>query len=82
MSGSAGANNGGGTVASASGITSPGELLSRRCVALIRTALKPDVWPPLAPLELPWLDKVNYYILISKLSNKFISLTISLIFYI
>ena len=24
---------------------SPGETLSRRCVALLKTALRPDVWP-------------------------------------
>ncbi|XP_067013941.2 transformation/transcription domain-associated protein [Anabrus simplex] len=37
---------------------SPGELLSRRCVALLKTALKPDVWPYAGDLKLNWLDKV------------------------
>ncbi|RZF45958.1 hypothetical protein LSTR_LSTR008335 [Laodelphax striatellus] len=41
------------------GITSPGEVLSRRCVSLIRMALKPDVWPQQSvDLRLGWLDKV------------------------
>ena len=25
--------------------TSPGEALSKRCVQLVRTSLKPDIWP-------------------------------------
>ncbi|KAI4484537.1 hypothetical protein M0804_007103 [Polistes exclamans] len=36
----------------------PGEQLSRRCVALLRMALKPDVWPQCGDLKLAWLDKV------------------------
>ncbi|XP_075234435.1 transcription-associated protein Nipped-A isoform X2 [Lycorma delicatula] len=41
------------------GVGSPGEMLSRRCVQLIRTALKPDVWPQqMVDLRLFWLDKV------------------------
>ncbi|XP_008557972.1 transformation/transcription domain-associated protein [Microplitis demolitor] len=44
----------------------PGELLSRRCVNLLKMALKPDVWPsstqqqqqPPPDLKLNWLDKV------------------------
>lgn len=30
---------------STAGSGSPGEVLSRRCVALLKTALRPDVWP-------------------------------------
>lgn len=37
---------------------SPGEQLSRRCVALLKMALKPDVWPQSCDLKLGWLDKV------------------------
>lgn len=36
---------------------STGEVLSRRCVALLKTALKPDVWPN-AELKLAWFDKL------------------------
>nr|XP_042899044.1 transformation/transcription domain-associated protein isoform X5 [Parasteatoda tepidariorum] len=34
-----------------------GELLSRRCVSLLKTALKSDVWPN-AELKLVWFDKL------------------------
>ncbi|XP_022821038.1 transformation/transcription domain-associated protein isoform X3 [Spodoptera litura] len=37
---------------------SPGEQLSRRCVILLKSALKPDVWPHLCEPKLSWLDKV------------------------
>lgn len=37
----------------------PGEQLSRRCVQLLKTALKPDVWPQLCEPKLVWLDKVT-----------------------
>ncbi|XP_053269961.1 transformation/transcription domain-associated protein isoform X1 [Pleuronectes platessa] len=36
---------------------SPGELLSRRCVILMKTALRPDMWPR-AELKLQWFDKL------------------------
>ncbi|XP_023232046.1 transformation/transcription domain-associated protein-like [Centruroides sculpturatus] len=36
---------------------SSGELLSRKCVGLLKTALKPDVWPN-AELKLAWFDKL------------------------
>lgn len=36
---------------------SPGELLSRRCVTLLKTALKPEFWPN-AELKLVWVDKL------------------------
>ncbi|XP_028982080.1 transformation/transcription domain-associated protein [Diachasma alloeum] len=36
----------------------PGEQLSRRCVTLLKMALKPDVWPQSCDLKLAWLDKV------------------------
>ncbi|XP_066597811.1 transformation/transcription domain-associated protein isoform X1 [Prorops nasuta] len=36
----------------------PGEQLSRRCVALLKMALKSDVWPQTCDLKLAWLDKV------------------------
>lgn len=39
-------------------ITSPGELLSRRCVILLKTALKPDVWPQTPDLKLVFFDKI------------------------
>ncbi|XP_014681160.1 PREDICTED: transformation/transcription domain-associated protein-like [Priapulus caudatus] len=41
----------------ATAVGSPGELLSRRCVALLKMALRPDVWPS-AELKLTWLDKL------------------------
>ncbi len=28
-----------------SGVTTPGEALSKRCVTLVKTSLKPDIWP-------------------------------------
>lgn len=36
---------------------SPGEVLSRRCVSLMKTALRPDMWPR-AELKLQWFDKL------------------------
>lgn len=41
------------------GVISPGENLSRRCVTLLKLALKPDVWASTqCDLKLTWLDKV------------------------
>lgn len=41
------------------GVISPGENLSRRCVTLLKLALKPDVWASVpCDLKLTWLDKV------------------------
>ena len=38
---------------------SPGEILSRRCVALLKTALKPDIWPNVAvDLKLASFEKI------------------------
>ncbi|XP_046961593.1 transcription-associated protein 1 isoform X1 [Vanessa cardui] len=56
VAGAAAAGAGGGAAAGAAG--SPGEQLSRRCVLLLRAALKPDVWPHLCEPKLAWLDKV------------------------
>ncbi|XP_027217728.2 transformation/transcription domain-associated protein isoform X2 [Penaeus vannamei] len=39
------------------GTVAPGEALSRRCVALLKRALKPDMWPHADP-KLAWLDKL------------------------
>lgn len=39
-------------------VGSQGELLSRRCVALLKMAMKPDLWPQPWDLKLAWLDKV------------------------
>ena len=36
---------------------SPGEQLSRRCVSLLKTALRPDIWPN-SELKLAWFDKI------------------------
>ena len=36
---------------------SPGELLSRRCVALLKNALRTEVWPN-TELKLSWFDKI------------------------
>ncbi|KAF4085228.1 hypothetical protein AMELA_G00114400 [Ameiurus melas] len=36
---------------------SPGEVLSRRCVNLMKMALRPDMWPR-AELKLQWFDKL------------------------
>lgn len=38
--------------------SSPGELLSRRCVILLKTALKPDVWPEPVDLKLEFFDDI------------------------
>lgn len=41
------------------GMAAPGEILSRRCYNLVRTALKPDVWPQYTiDFKLPWLEKL------------------------
>lgn len=40
------------------GTVSPGETLSRRCVFLIKTAMRPDVWVPPFDLKLSWMDKI------------------------
>lgn len=37
---------------------SPGEVLSRRCVILLKTALKPDIWPQPVDLKLGFFDKI------------------------
>lgn len=37
---------------------SPGETLSRRCVTLLKIALKPDVWPQQVDLKLNFFDKI------------------------
>ncbi|XP_074658755.1 transformation/transcription domain-associated protein-like [Tubulanus polymorphus] len=42
---------------STSTVNSPGELLSRRCVTLLKMALRPDIWPS-TELKLAWFDKV------------------------
>lgn len=39
-------------------VASPGEVLSRRCVVLLKTALKPDVWPQTPDLKLAIFDKI------------------------
>jgi hypothetical protein len=36
---------------------SPGEVLSRRCVNLLKTALRPDMWSK-SELKLQWFDKL------------------------
>ncbi|XP_044261128.1 transcription-associated protein 1 [Tribolium madens] len=38
--------------------STPGELLSRRCVILLKTALKPDLWPQPIDLKLAFFDKI------------------------
>lgn len=37
---------------------SPGETLSRRCVTLLKIALKPEVWPQQVDLKLGFFDKI------------------------
>lgn len=39
-------------------VGSQGELLSRRCVALLKMAMKPDLWPQPWDLKLAWFDKI------------------------
>ncbi|KAK9874414.1 hypothetical protein WA026_002761 [Henosepilachna vigintioctopunctata] len=39
-------------------VNNPSELLSRRCVLLLRTALKPEIWPQPVNLKLTFLDEV------------------------
>ncbi|XP_065334181.1 transformation/transcription domain-associated protein isoform X2 [Cloeon dipterum] len=46
-----------GSNASTSGQPSQGEILSRRCVALFKTALKPEVWFHV-DLRIAWIDKL------------------------
>lgn len=58
-------NEGGGVGAGTAGAgavsgASPGEALSRRCVVLLKAALKPDVWPHHCDPKLAWLDKVRH----------------------
>lgn len=36
----------------------PGELLSKRCVNLLKMGLKPEIWTESCDLKLAWLDKV------------------------
>lgn len=38
--------------------STPGELLSRRCVILLKTALKPELWPSPVDLKLGFFDKI------------------------
>lgn len=45
-------------VSTTPGTMSPGESLSRRCVNLLKLAIKPDVWQQPFDLKLTWLDKV------------------------
>ncbi|XP_053690427.1 transcription-associated protein 1 [Sabethes cyaneus] len=45
-------------VSTTPGTMSPGESLSRRCVTLLKLAIKPDVWQQPFDLKLTWLDKV------------------------
>lgn len=40
------------------GTSSPSEVLSRRCVILLKTALKPDVWPQPVDLKLVFFDEI------------------------
>lgn len=40
------------------GTISANETLARRCVTLIKTAMKPDVWPQPSDLKLAWLEKI------------------------
>lgn len=40
------------------GTSSPSEVLSRRCVILLKTALKPDVWPQSVDLKLVFFDDI------------------------
>ncbi|XP_030767739.1 transcription-associated protein 1 [Sitophilus oryzae] len=40
------------------GTSSPGELLSRRCVILLKNALKPELWPEQVDLKLGFFDKI------------------------
>ncbi|KAF7269505.1 transcription-associated protein Nipped-A isoform X2 [Rhynchophorus ferrugineus] len=40
------------------GTSSPGELLSRRCVILLKNALKPELWPEPVDLKLGFFDEI------------------------
>lgn len=40
------------------GVVSPNETLARRCVTLLKTAMKPEVWPQPCDLKLAWLEKI------------------------
>ncbi|XP_064401908.1 transformation/transcription domain-associated protein-like isoform X2 [Halichondria panicea] len=39
------------------GVTTPGEALSKRCVTLVKTSLKPDIWPNI-DIKIPWFAKL------------------------
>ncbi|XP_044312545.1 transcription-associated protein 1 isoform X1 [Drosophila rhopaloa] len=39
-------------------LISPGESLSRRCVMLLKMAMRPEIWPQPFDIKLNWLDKV------------------------
>ncbi|XP_062715059.1 transcription-associated protein 1 [Aedes albopictus] len=45
-------------VSTTPGAMSPGESLSRRCVNLLKLAIKPELWQQPFDLKLTWLDKV------------------------
>ncbi|XP_050675423.1 transcription-associated protein 1 [Leptidea sinapis] len=47
-----------GAASAGSAVGSPAEQLSRRCVLLLKAALKPDVWSHQCEPKLAWLDKV------------------------
>ncbi|XP_044571244.1 transcription-associated protein 1 isoform X4 [Drosophila ananassae] len=40
------------------GVISPGESLSRRCIMLLKMAMRPEIWPQPFDIKLNWLDKV------------------------
>ncbi|ALC42664.1 Nipped-A [Drosophila busckii] len=40
------------------GVISPGESLSRRCIMLLKLAMRPEIWPQPFDIKLNWLDKV------------------------
>lgn len=54
---------------------SPGELLSRRCVSLMKSALRPDMWPR-AELKLQWFDKLLMTVVRRLLLSAWLSLDI------
>ncbi|TMW44508.1 hypothetical protein DOY81_004448 [Sarcophaga bullata] len=39
-------------------ILNSGDNLSRRCIILLKTAMRPDVWPQPFELKLNWMDKI------------------------
>lgn len=52
---------------------SPGEVLSRRCVTLLKTALRPDMWSK-SELKLQWFDKLLMSVVGTRVGHQLLGL--------